>query len=206
MVIAYHLIWVGYGWWLPNDPRGSMSNRVRNDFLKDLGELHFGRKRIQPRSFVIRDFYERAVDVLKHPLLTFGATELRTIAEAFAKTICDCGYTCYGCAIMPDHVHLLIRKHRDKAEEMIAHLQRESHIRLRESNLVDWEHPVWGGKGWRVFLEDEEDVRRTVKYIEENPVKIGDPKQVWDFVSPYDGWTGARVRVVRRNLGGDRAV
>ena len=25
-------------------------------------------------------------------------------------------YTCYGCAIMPDHVHLLIRKHRDQAE------------------------------------------------------------------------------------------
>jgi hypothetical protein len=23
MVVAYHLIWTAYGWWLPNDPRGS---------------------------------------------------------------------------------------------------------------------------------------------------------------------------------------
>ena len=25
LVIAYHLIWTAYGWWLPNDPRGSGS-------------------------------------------------------------------------------------------------------------------------------------------------------------------------------------
>ena len=23
IVIAHHLIWTAYGWWLPNDPRGS---------------------------------------------------------------------------------------------------------------------------------------------------------------------------------------
>jgi len=22
LVIAYPLVWTGYGWWLPNDPRG----------------------------------------------------------------------------------------------------------------------------------------------------------------------------------------
>src|SRR5687768_1551485 len=48
IVIAYHLIWTAYGWWLPNDPRGSMSRAIASDLLAELGVLHFGRKRIQP--------------------------------------------------------------------------------------------------------------------------------------------------------------
>jgi hypothetical protein len=49
IVIAYHLIWTGYGWWLPNDPRGSMSHRIASDVIAELGELHYGRKKVQPR-------------------------------------------------------------------------------------------------------------------------------------------------------------
>jgi hypothetical protein len=66
LVIAYHLIWTAYGWWLPNDPRGSMSNYIRNDVLHDLGQIHFGRKKLQPASRVIREFYEQASPVLTH--------------------------------------------------------------------------------------------------------------------------------------------
>ena len=29
LVIAYHLIYTTYGFWLPNDPRGSWSDFVR---------------------------------------------------------------------------------------------------------------------------------------------------------------------------------
>lgn len=71
MVIAYHLIWMGYGWWLPNDPRGSSSHCIRNDLFKDLGDLHLGRKRIQPASHSIRSFYETAAQRLQYPLITF---------------------------------------------------------------------------------------------------------------------------------------
>lgn len=74
---------------------------------------------------------------------------------------------------MPDHVHILIRKHKHLAEEMIQNLQRESHLLLRRRGLRDLEHPVWGGPGWKVFLDHPEEIRRTVKYIEKNPVKIG---------------------------------
>ena len=44
IVITHHLIWTAYGWWLPNDPRGSGSKTVRNPSLAQLGNLHFGRK------------------------------------------------------------------------------------------------------------------------------------------------------------------
>ena len=47
IVIAHHLVWTSYGWWLPNDPRGSMSSNIATDVISQLGELHFGRKKVQ---------------------------------------------------------------------------------------------------------------------------------------------------------------
>src|SRR5438045_10 len=55
-------------------------------------------------------------------------------------------------------------------------------------------HPVWGGKGWRGFLFTVADIRRTIAYIEQNPVKAGRPAQAWPFVKPYDGWLPGRYR------------
>jgi hypothetical protein len=38
MILAYHAVFTTYGFWLPNDPRGSWSNFVRAWEL-----LHFGK-------------------------------------------------------------------------------------------------------------------------------------------------------------------
>jgi REP element-mobilizing transposase RayT len=170
---------------------------LRNDLLKDLGEIHLGRKRCQPRSVELRAFFAKAREHLQHPVLEFGADDVTAIADGFKNVILSSKYTCYACAIMPDHVHVLIREHGDSAETMVANLHRESHLRLRELGLRDMEHPVWGGKGWKVYLEDADGLRRTVKYIDDNPIKIRQPRQRWSFVTPYDGWVGARVRVVK---------
>ncbi|MEX0718646.1 MAG: hypothetical protein WD066_18780 [Planctomycetaceae bacterium] len=119
MVAAYHLIWTAYGWWLPNDPRGSNSREIRSASIEGMGELHRDRKRIQPTGKVIAEFYDAARGRLKHPLLTLTSDEVLSIAESFSATVRQRRYTCYACAILPDHLHLVIRKHRDKAEEMI---------------------------------------------------------------------------------------
>lgn len=194
MVIAYHLVWTAYGWWLPNDPRGSMSHCIRSDVLQELGELHYGKKRVQCASEEIREFYEHAAAKLRYAPALFTGDEVELVGRAFAEVTGAQRYTCYACAIMPDHVHILVRKHRDQAEEMIGHLQRESHLILRGAGLRDLEHPVWGGKGWKVFLDSAGDIRRTVKYIEQNPIKMGLTRQRWGFVTRYDGWDGGMSR------------
>ena len=188
LVIAYHLVWTAYGWWLPNDPRGSMSRSIASDVLKDLGELHYGRKKIQPPSRVIREFYAEAGSKLKHTLLEFGAPEIAAIADSFRELIAAHRYTCYACVIMFDHVHLLIRKHRDTAEQMIFNFQESSRSRLRTLGLREENHPVWGGPGWKVFLDHPDDIRRTIPYIEDNPLPFRRPRPHYDFVTPYDGW------------------
>ena len=42
MVIAHHIILTGYGHWLPNDPRGSMSREVHSARIAELGPDHDG--------------------------------------------------------------------------------------------------------------------------------------------------------------------
>jgi hypothetical protein len=47
---------------------------------------------------------------------------------------------------------------------------------------------TWGGPGWKVFLDHPDYVRRTIKYISDNPQHMGLPAQRWAFVKPYDDW------------------
>ncbi len=188
LVLAYHLVWTGYGWWLPNDPRGSTSRTVSHDRIAELGPLHFGRRETQPSGRVVRQFYERAAGVLMFPLLHFDNEQIQAIASAFADEISGQRYTCYACAIMPDHVHILIRQHKHKAEEMIVNLQRSSRLRLSSSARIDPKHPIWTNGGWKGFLDSPEAIRRTIRYIDENPVQARRPQQRWPFVTEYDNW------------------
>jgi REP element-mobilizing transposase RayT len=188
MVVGYHLIWTLYGWWLPNDPRGSSSHEIRVERIAGLGDLHHGRKPVQPVPHELREFYAKAQGVLKHELLTLTDAGIQIVANSFAKAIREAKFTCYACAIMPDHVHALIRRHRDKAETMIDRLQIASREALIEAGFRPSEHPVWGGPGWKRFLNTRDDIERIVRYIELNPVKAGRPAQRWSFVKPYDGW------------------
>jgi REP element-mobilizing transposase RayT len=189
LVIAYHLIWTAYGWWLPNDPRGSGSKSIRNDLIADLGELHYGRKRMQPSGSSIRDFYSKAADLLRHALLSFDEKSRIEVVAAFKEVIDAERYTCYACVIMPEHVHILIRKHKHSAEEMMECLKAKSRSRLIAAGLRAPTHSVWSaGGGWKVFLDHPDEVRRTIRYIEKNPEFIGLPQQSWPFVTPYNGW------------------
>ncbi|MDP6634179.1 MAG: hypothetical protein QGG42_04735 [Phycisphaerae bacterium] len=188
IVIAHHLILTAYGWWLPTDPRGSSSRTVGVDVIAELGELHRGRRRVQPPSAEIREFYTRAEDVLSFPLVEFNTRAIHEIAAGFAEAVSRYRYTCYACAIMPDHVHLIIRKHRDKAEQMIENFQESCRLRLSASGLRPSGHPVWARSGWKVFLDHPDDIRRTIRYVRDNPLKRRRPAQEWAFVTEYNGW------------------
>lgn len=188
MVAAYHLIWTVYGWWLANDPRGSSSHEIRVVELESLGPLHYGRKPIQPSSKELREFYTKAQDLLRHQILCFTDEEIALVGEMIGKVIRENKYTCYACAVMPEHVHLLIRRHKDDAETMIAKCQQATRDALIEAGKRSVTHPVWGGPGWKVFLNNPPQIRGCIRYVEENPEKAGRPAQTWEFVTKYDGW------------------
>lgn len=120
--------------------------------------------------------------------MRFNEEQRALIGGAFGETIREHKYTCYACSLMPDHVHLVIRKHRDDAETMIGNLQGASRTRLRNQGLVPEEHLVWTKNGWRVFLNSPAEVWSRIRYVEKNPVKEGLAAQRWAFVVEYDNW------------------
>jgi REP element-mobilizing transposase RayT len=75
---------------------------------------------------------------------------------------------------MPDHVHILIRRHKDRAEDMIAHLQQKAKASLIESGKRPVNHPVWtDGAGWKTFINSRRQFEAEIEYIRRNPLKFG---------------------------------
>jgi hypothetical protein len=71
VILASHLVLTGYAHWLSNDPRGSGSDQIRKDELKPLGDIHQGRKRIQPPKGEVKRFYRAAKPLLEHETIWF---------------------------------------------------------------------------------------------------------------------------------------
>lgn len=89
----------------------------------------------------------------------------------------------------PDHVHMLIRRHRDTAETMIEHFQNASRAALCEVGKREAPHPVWtAGPGWKTFINTQYQFVNEIEYIRRNPLKNRWPEQRWAFVQPYNGW------------------
>lgn len=187
-IIGHHLILHGYGHWLPNDPRGSGSNEVREEKLADLGAVHFGRKIVQPSPEELREFSRAAQPRLDFAPLWFDDAKRQALGDAIGEVVRNVGYTVWACAVLKNHVHLCVRRHRDDAVTMWHAFADKTRDAIRLFADVDDEHPVWSTRPYKVFLYTPEEVRRVIKYIEENPLKEGLAAQVWDFVVAYDGW------------------
>jgi REP element-mobilizing transposase RayT len=192
IVIAYHLVWTAYGTWLPNDPRGSGSRSVATPQLAELGPLHYGRRKMQPAPQIVREFYGRADERLKFPVIRVDARQIDEIGHAFSESIAAEKYTCYACAILQDHVHLVIRKHKHRAEEMIENFQSATRSRLIDIGSVPTDHPVWTLGGWRRFLDNPSAVHTVIRYVAQNRTKCALKPQSWPFLTPYDNWTFSR--------------
>ena len=82
----------------PQRSRGSMSKTIACDVIAELGELHYGRKRVQPSAREVTEFHERARDVLKYPLLDFKVSDFAVIADGLVDAIREHDYTCYASA------------------------------------------------------------------------------------------------------------
>lgn len=187
-IIAHHLILTGYGHWLPNDPRGSNSSEVRQEKFADLGPIHLGRKTVQPRRDELRTFMQVAQPQLTHSVLWFDESMRQVLADAVGETVGEQRYTVWAFAVLKNHLHLCVRKHRDSAQVMLERIELATANALRKSSEVPDDHPIWADRPYKRFLYTPEDIRRVIAYIERNPIKEGLGPQKWPFVVPYDGW------------------
>src|SRR5437867_2130734 len=112
MVIAYHVIFGAYGFWLPNDPRGSWS-----DFVGAWELFRYGpATKVDDRRSYAHDPHDRelrleAKNALKYPPVVIDGHQALSIAKGFAKAARKSGYIIYALAILPDHIHMILGRH-----------------------------------------------------------------------------------------------
>jgi REP-associated tyrosine transposase len=196
MVLASHVIFGAYGFWLPNDPRGSWSDFVGAWELFRYGKATKTTETVS-LAYQTHDHAKRlaAKEALKYSAVRFTGPQARTIGIGFGKYAKHSGLVIHACAIMPDHVHLVVARHRLDVEQLVIQLKGAATEQLVCQNI----HPIGQVKDdkgrtpkcfargeWKVFLDCEEDIFRAIGYVEDNPIKEGLPRQEWTFVTPYE--------------------
>ncbi|HEX8914801.1 MAG TPA: transposase [Humisphaera sp.] len=196
MVLASHLIVSCYGFWLPNEERGSWSDFVRSwELMYDFGKAT---KVDTHRSVADRPYDKQrrreARDSLRYPAVDFTGEQAREVGRGFGEKAQKSGYSIYACAVMRNHAHLVVGRHHYDVMQVANLLKGAATNRLTQTGL----HPLaeyrtkdgkvpspWAQKAWKVFLDSDGDVYRAIKYVEDNPEKEGKRRQKWSFVLPY---------------------
>jgi REP element-mobilizing transposase RayT len=189
VVLAYHLIFTTYGFWLPNDPRGSWSDFVRNWELFWYGPAtKVTTRRSLARREHDRDLRRVQKSALRYDPVRFTGQQALSVATGFARAVIESGYVVFACSILPDHVHMVVQRHHNLAERMIGHFKARATQQLMQDGrhpFVEYRRPdgrvpsVWARRGWKVYLDSVEDIRRAIPYVEDNPLKEGKRRQQW---------------------------
>ena len=189
MILGAHVIISAYGFWLPNDPRGSWS-----DFVAAWELLKFGKAtKATTRDSVANvphDAIKRreAKSALKYPPVLFTGEQAVAIGGGFARAVREGAYRIHACSILPDHVHFVAAAHQRRYEQMTAHLKAHATRELTARGI----HPLgaqrgqegrihspWAESLWKVFIDNDAHFRAAIQYVEDNPLKEGKAKQHW---------------------------
>ena len=195
MIHGYHAIFGVYGFWLPNDPRGSWS-----DFVGEWELVRFGKSTKSIERTTLTPHQERqrlqAKKALKYPPVQLTGTQALAVGRGFANGVQKSSFTIWACSILPEHVHLVIARHTYKVEQIInllkgeatKQLKKEAMHPLTEYSETDGRMPTpWAHREWKVFLDSEEAIENAIRYVEENPLNEQKPRQNWSFVAPFAG-------------------
>jgi REP element-mobilizing transposase RayT len=191
-VIASHVVFGAYGFWLPNDPRGSWSEYVGSNDLFQVGGKATKTNETRSLAHDPHDRQKRLAtkSALARPPVKFTGIQARAIGRGFAHYVRKSKLEIWACSIMPDHVHLVIATHRLPVERIVIQLKAAATTRLIEEEIhpfpteVGRPHRCFARGEWCVFLDTTEDVVRAIGYVERNPIKDGLPAQEWQFVTP----------------------
>ena len=187
-MIASHLTFGCYGFWLPNDPRGSWSDYIRNRRLLAFGHAT---KTYETLSLakVSHDHTQRqaAKQALRHPPVRLNGVQARAVARGIAQAVEESNYLLFALCTMPDHVHAVVAEHRNPPKQILGHFKGRATRQLKREELYPppgRPSPAspWARGGWCVYLDDEEDVHRAMEYVNDNPIQAGLPRQKWSFV------------------------
>jgi REP element-mobilizing transposase RayT len=198
MIHGYHVILPCYGFWLPNDPRGSWSGFVASWEIAKFGKTTRALEQrklsqLSPEELAQR---ESARTALLYPPVILNGHQALSIAHGFANQAFKSGYSIWGCSILPEHTHLVIARHHYKVEQVANLLKGAATRELVEDDrhpLGQYAKPgespphMWARYQWKVYLDSEEAIENAIAYVIDNPIKEGKRRQEWSWVTPFAG-------------------
>jgi REP element-mobilizing transposase RayT len=195
MVRWYHTIFTAYGFWLPNDPRGSWSDFVGAwDLFYGAGHAT---KTFERRSLAhdTHDSVRRrdAKSLLKYDPVRFNEQQRDCIAAGIERACNDAEIDVHALAVSHDHVHAIVARHNDDIEQIV---RRFKSMATKQMNL-DGCHPLqkfvqpgkpaptpWADGCWKVFINDDRQLQAAIEYVNRHPAKDRLPFQRWSFIKP----------------------
>ena len=194
MVLGYHVIFGAYGFWLPNDPRGSWSEFVGAWELFRAGGTATttdARRSVASRSHD-RELRLATKRELNRPAVKFTGAQALAVGRGFRERARKSGFTLWACSVLPEHVHLVVGRHTSDVEQIVIQLKGAATRRLIAEGLHPFGHldgnrppKCWARGEWSVFLDSADDISRSIRYVESNPLKEGKPPQRWTCVTPF---------------------
>jgi len=213
MILGYHVIIGTYGFWLPNDPRGSWSSFVGSWEL-----LRFGKATtVNVRQSVARsehDWFDRmrAKQVLKYPPVIFNGYQAKAVALAFGEYAASIQLPIWSFAVMPEHLHMVVGRVSSKDIETVVNQMKGTATRNLDAAAI---HPhqaqrtksgrlpkMFARSSWNVFLDSAADIERAIRYVRDNPLRENRPAQQWSFITPFNPSCLAATRPQRGERGG----
>jgi REP element-mobilizing transposase RayT len=199
VIAAYHIIFIfsAYGFWLPNDPRGSGSTYIYSNAIYVAGGP--ATKTSERRSVAHRAhdvaLRKKTKRALAQKPVRFTRIQARAIARGFAAYFTKSSIAVYACSILRDHVHFVIGRTRKNLDQLVTQLKGAAVRQMISEQCHPFiDHPDHRGRlpkcfvrgYWNVYL-DPEDIAGRIRYVENNPIELGMRPQRWSFVTPYRG-------------------
>jgi hypothetical protein len=164
-LLATHLVWGCYGFWLPNDPRGSWSRYVGSRPIHEVA----GRattvdtdRSLAKRSHDLHHRRSAKQALHDHPTRLDG-TAARDVALAVGDAARWLDLTIFALVVMPDHVHAVVGRSPLRPRELMAKLKSRATRRLNDHRLNPRpDGTPWCKGGWNVLLYDERSVDRAI--------------------------------------------
>jgi REP element-mobilizing transposase RayT len=193
--IGYHIVLGMYGFWLPNDPRGSGSSYVGSKRLLAFGAA----TKVATRHSVAHRSHDRqqralAKQTLERPPVKLSGRQALAVGTAVGDYCQRRELPVWALAVMPDHLHLVVGYSELNSSTLRSQLKGAASRRLIEQELHSFQSDpplgkqppsIFARNGWCVYLKTGEDVRRVIAYVERNPLEQGLPRQRWSCVKPF---------------------
>jgi REP element-mobilizing transposase RayT len=151
---------------------------IYNEELSTLGTIRYGRQHPQPPKDKLLKFWTGSVPCISRKPYFIDVHSRPAVAAGFSRVIQRLKLKAPACAIMNDHVHILILRSKYSIEYIVNQLKGAATAELKLKQTP------WSRGCWKVFINDTETLAAAADYIRANPAAAGLPDQSWDFVTP----------------------